>query len=304
MRTIIRPYSSLLLMGLVVFACATSLAAQNTSSISKSEVAEAIKTLFIGVQKADTTLIKTVLHPAVSLMTSTLDEQASPIISPTPISAWLNGIGVAQPGMLDEQLDYIAIRVDSDRMAQAWTPYRFYVNGNFSHCGTNNFQLAKAGNKWLITAIIDTRNSTNCDESEIAISEKLTSSLDTLLNAWHKDAATGSFNAYFNKMAENSIFIGTDETEVWDKETFMSYSKEPFADGMGWDFTHKRRAWFFSEDYETAWFDEDLITRFGICRGSGVVEKVNGKEWKIQQYVLSLTIPNDDMDKVIELVKK
>jgi hypothetical protein len=35
-----------------------------------------------------------------------------------------------------------------------------------------------------------------------------------------------------------------------------------------------------------------------ICRGSGVVEKINGS-WKVKQYVLSVTVPNDVVDKVV-----
>ena len=37
-----------------------------------------------------------------------------------------------------------------------------------------------------------------------------------------------------------------------------------------------------------------------ICRGSGVLVKV-GKEWKIQHYVLSMTIPNDEVDAVTKI---
>ena len=48
-----------------------------------------------------------------------------------------------------------------------------------------------------------------------------------------------------------------------------------------------------------------------ICRGSGVVVKV-GNDWKVQQYVLSTTIPNSQIDTVVsikaaiedELIKK
>ena len=35
-----------------------------------------------------------------------------------------------------------------------------------------------------------------------------------------------------------------------------------------------------------------------ICRGSGVVEKINGS-WKVKQYVLSVTVPNEVVDKVV-----
>lgn len=37
-----------------------------------------------------------------------------------------------------------------------------------------------------------------------------------------------------------------------------------------------------------------------ICRGSGVLEKV-GNQWKIKQYVLSATIPNDVIDNVTKI---
>ena len=37
-----------------------------------------------------------------------------------------------------------------------------------------------------------------------------------------------------------------------------------------------------------------------ICRGSGVLEKT-GEKWKIKQYVLSMTIPNDNVDEVIKV---
>ena len=37
-----------------------------------------------------------------------------------------------------------------------------------------------------------------------------------------------------------------------------------------------------------------------ICRGSGVVIKLNGK-WKIEQYVLSMTVPNSKIDAVVAL---
>ncbi len=59
-----------------------------------------------------------------------------------------------------------------------------------------------------------------------------------------------------------------------------------------------KRNIYFSKDGKLAWFDELLDTQMKICRGSGVVEKINGN-WKVKQYVLSMTIPNDVVDKVV-----
>lgn len=63
--------------------------------------------------------------------------------------------------MLDEQILDYQIKVDGT-MASAWTPYKFFVNGNFSHCGVNSFQLVKLAEGWKIVYIIDTRRKENC----------------------------------------------------------------------------------------------------------------------------------------------
>jgi hypothetical protein len=56
---------------------------------------------------------------------------------------------------------------------------------------------------------------------------------------------------------------------------------------------------YMDESKEVIWFDELLDTWMGICRGSGVIIVENSK-FKIKHYVLSLAIPNDDIQKVID----
>jgi hypothetical protein len=53
-------------------------------------------------------------------------------------------------------LDYKV--VDASGMTLVLTPYEFYVNGVFSHCGTNVFTLVEKETKWKILALYDTRN--------------------------------------------------------------------------------------------------------------------------------------------------
>ncbi len=48
--------------------------------------------------------------------------------------------------------------VDASGMTLVLTPYEFYVNGRFSHCGTNVFTLVKMESEWKILALYDTRN--------------------------------------------------------------------------------------------------------------------------------------------------
>lgn len=127
-----------------------------------------------------------------------------------------------------------------------------------------------------------------------------TTQVNTLLDRWHKDAAETKFDDYFAKMTDDAVFIGTDATENWDKKEFMAYAKPYFDKGKAWSFTALERHIYFSKDNEFAWFDELLNTQMKICRGSGVLVKQNGV-WKIQHYVLSMTIPNDTVTDVIKI---
>lgn len=113
-------------------------------------------------------------------------------------------------------------------------------------------------------------------------------------------AAKTDYKNYFDLYAEESTFIGTDATEVWNKKEFMEWAKPFFDKGSAWNFTSLKRNISFSSDGKYAWFDEVLDTQMKICRGSGVLEKI-GNQWKIKQYVLSATIPNEVIDEVTKI---
>ena len=127
-----------------------------------------------------------------------------------------------------------------------------------------------------------------------------TTTINAVLDNWHKAAATTNFESYFGAMTDDSIFIGTDATENWNKKAFQEFAKPYFDRGKAWNFTALERHIYFSKDGKTAWFDELLNTQMKICRGSGVLVKEK-KTWKIKHYVLSMTIPNDNTDDVIKI---
>lgn len=131
-------------------------------------------------------------------------------------------------------------------------------------------------------------------------SETQKQEITSLLDQWHKAAGKADFDTYFSLMAEDAVFIGTDPTENWVKPDFMEWSRPYFERGRAWDFTFIERNIFTAEDCELAWFDELLDTQMGICRGSGVVVKENGS-WKIKHYVLSIAIPNENVEEVTSL---
>ncbi|SEW29787.1 SnoaL-like domain-containing protein [Chryseobacterium wanjuense] len=122
--------------------------------------------------------------------------------------------------------------------------------------------------------------------------------ISKMLDGFNIAAAKADYTAYFNYFADESTFIGTDATEIWDKKAFMVWAKPYFDKKRTWNFTSLKRNIYFSKDGKLAWFDELLDTQMKICRGSGVVEKIGG-QWKVKQYVLSVTVPNDVVDKVV-----
>ncbi|WP_066435315.1 nuclear transport factor 2 family protein [Chryseobacterium sp. CCH4-E10] len=130
--------------------------------------------------------------------------------------------------------------------------------------------------------------------------EKEKTEIAAMLDGFNVAAAKADFTTYFNYFAEESTFIGTDATEIWDKKAFMSWAKPYFDKKKTWNFTSLKRNVYFSKDGKLAWFDELLDTQMKICRGSGIVEKIDG-QWKVKQYVLSVTVPNEVVDKVVEI---
>jgi ketosteroid isomerase-like protein len=127
--------------------------------------------------------------------------------------------------------------------------------------------------------------------------------ISKVLENWHAAAAQANFEEYFSLMSGDGIFIGTDATENWQNKEFREFAKPYFDKEKAWSFTTLQRNIYVSENGETAWFDELLNTQMGICRGSGVLEKTKNA-WKIKHYVLSIAIPNENVDEITQIKKE
>lgn len=124
--------------------------------------------------------------------------------------------------------------------------------------------------------------------------------IGAMLDSFNVAAARADYTRYFDYYTADAIFIGTDATEHWDKASFMVWAKPFFDKKRTWNFKSIERHIYFGNGGDIAWFDELLSTQMKICRGSGVVVKQNN-EWKVQQYVLSMTIPNSQTKKVVTI---
>jgi len=133
------------------------------------------------------------------------------------------------------------------------------------------------------------------------------SAVAAVLDDWHKAAAAADGERYFGHFAADAVMFGTDATERWSRDEFRVWAKPHFAKGKGWTFKAVKRHVSFSKDGTVAWFDESLDTmNLGPCRGTGVLV-LDGNQWKLAQYSLSVPIPNevfDDVKKIIEAALK
>lgn len=127
--------------------------------------------------------------------------------------------------------------------------------------------------------------------------------IEDLLDQWHQAAANADQQSYFDFIAEDGVYIGTDATENWTKAEFYEWSMSYFENGKAWSFKATERNIYFSKDKSIVWFDEQLEYSGGVLRGSGVLVKENNN-WKLAHYVLSLPVPNDKFKEVIEVMNQ
>jgi hypothetical protein len=125
--------------------------------------------------------------------------------------------------------------------------------------------------------------------------------INAFIDEWHDDAAHARL-AYFDKMARNGIYIGTDKTELWNRDQFKAWAKKYFERKSAWTFKATRRNIYLSDDKKLIWFDELLDTQMGVCQASGVMRKTV-KGFEIEHYQLSIAVPNGVAGKVSAAIK-
>lgn len=128
--------------------------------------------------------------------------------------------------------------------------------------------------------------------------------INQTLDDWHQAAATADEETYFDSMAADAHFIGSDAGEDWEMNAFKAYAMPHFQGESAWIFVPQQRHIYFNEEHKTAWFDEILESEhMGLCRGSGVLVK-SENQWKIAHYVLSILVPNTQIEQVVKAKKQ
>ncbi len=139
----------------------------STVSFSQNEFSEAdarqvVDTFFDGFHEGDTLKMRSVMMPTVLMQTVFTDKEGKSHVKDGDADNLINAIAKRpETDKWDERLlDYI-VQIDGN-LAHVWTPYEFWFNDEFSHCGANAFTLAKTDDGWKIVHLIDSRRKASC----------------------------------------------------------------------------------------------------------------------------------------------
>ena len=137
------------------------------STITKAQSPEdsvkaVVNQLFTAMKGANAAMLKETFADSAVRQTMRRKQDGTFFVQDEKISDFVEQIGKAKKDSLDERITFETVKIDGP-LAIAWTPYKFYYAGNFSHCGVNSFQLVRINGRWKIQFLIDTRRRQGCD---------------------------------------------------------------------------------------------------------------------------------------------
>ncbi|WP_350285610.1 nuclear transport factor 2 family protein [uncultured Croceitalea sp.] len=147
----------------LVLCIALSLNVLKAQDTEKDAVKKTIETFFDGFHKQDSTIMKSVLADGVVLQTTGRNKDGKTMFRSDNIEKLITSItSIPDSVSFQEKLTTWSIQVDRT-MANAWVGYEFWLNGTFSHCGINSFQLVNFDGVWKVIYLIDTRGRAGCE---------------------------------------------------------------------------------------------------------------------------------------------
>lgn len=131
------------------------------SQTTEDSVKTAVNNLFVAMKNSDGDMLRSCFGDSAKLQALSKDMEGNLLVKNESVQDFAKSISTMPKGALDERITFDMIKIDGP-LASVWTPYSFYYNGQFSHCGVNSFQLLRTVNGWKIQYIIDTRRKTGC----------------------------------------------------------------------------------------------------------------------------------------------
>lgn len=135
-----------------------------SQNAEKENLKGLIENFFEAFHQQDTVKLRSFAHQNIVLQSISVSAENETKLTTDSYSKFLQGIAsIPDTTKFKEVLHSFEISLHG-KMANVSTPYSFYLNGEFSHCGVNSFQLIRQDGQWKIIYLVDTRQKTGCHQ--------------------------------------------------------------------------------------------------------------------------------------------
>lgn len=139
-----------------------NICAQRNTAEDKAKLM--ITTFFDGFHQGDVAKMQSVMAPDIIMQRTFTDNNGVNRVATSSVESLLEAVQNRPTSQKwDERLLSFKISFDGN-LAHVWTPYEFWVNDTFSHCGANSFTLANTENGWKIIHLVDSRRKESCQK--------------------------------------------------------------------------------------------------------------------------------------------
>ena len=146
---------------LILFFLTASFCIGVHAQTAEDSIKATINKLFEGMKNGDAVMLKACFAKDGVLQSVSTDSVGTVSVRTEDLNEFADFVSKQKSGAADERIVFETIKIDG-ALATVWTPYRFYYNGSFRHCGADSFQMVRIGKEWKIQYLIDTRRKTGC----------------------------------------------------------------------------------------------------------------------------------------------
>ena len=136
-----------------------------SQSDDRALILETVQKFFDSIEFRDRQLLESILVPnSLNISARELDDgeaQLNVMSYDEVVTA------LTRPGRNAKERSWDETVLIQGNIAVVWTPYDFHVDGEFSHCGIDSFQLIKQDGQWLISNSSWTLETENCPASPL-----------------------------------------------------------------------------------------------------------------------------------------
>ena len=149
---------------LLLLCLTVSIGISAQDSFTEADARQIVDTFFEGFHAGDTLKMRTVIVDFAPMQTAFATPDGNNRVTEGDISRLLEAVANRpEDQKWDEKLLDYKVQIDGN-LAHVWTPYEFWLNGKFSHCGANAFTIAKTNDGWKIIHLIDSRRRSDCSK--------------------------------------------------------------------------------------------------------------------------------------------